>query len=290
MQVLYGLAVRILNNIPILSAGTSTYTIELPIGTTPDHHHKSRFLFGLCQRGVIRFPKQYWVAALAEISSPWGNDVMDRRKLVQSFFDVFTMGRTKVDHADLALLRPIPFVYESAGGEVYVDFTATFDFLAWIIDRAKEWYSSQHGDHFTLAVKRFIEQRSDARVIAQKRVLRKADGKFSEVDLLVYHGDCLYVIECKAYAKSRSFFRGDYEAVQQRRRRIREGVQQAVQAAEAVRFALASGELTVSGTSIIQWILCTPTQEFLHPHNEYGFVRARIPPVCTPEELIRLLS
>jgi len=157
------------------------------------------------------------------------------------------------------------------------------------LERAKEWYSTQHGDRFTLTLKKWIESHTKARVVGWKQLVESDDEK-AEVDLLIHSGSLLFVIECKAFRKSREFFRGDGDAVSYRCSLIREAVKQSEKAAAVVRNALTCGDNRIPPVERVEAVVCMPTQEYLRPFDEHGMLTTTIPRVCTPEELLRVLG
>lgn len=281
------LATQILNTLPTIDdVGDKAIILATDDGST-DYNHRLGFLFRLCHLGSLRFPREALVRRLAEVCSPWAADATSATTVLERFLTAFLVSgdHDRVD-LDLTTLRPLPFVYSSASGEVYVDLLAPLDFFAWIIERAKEWYSTQHGDQFTLALKKWIESQTAAEVVGWKMIVMDSNGRNCEVDLLVSHSMRLFAIECKAFAKSRAFFRGDPEAVRQRSGRIKGATDQAQVAASAVRDAVARGDPSIPAGADVEWLVCTPTQEYLRPPGRYGFVIENVPRVCTPEELL----
>jgi len=160
------------------------------------------------------------------------------------------------------------------------------DFLRWLVLRSKEWFSSQHGDRFTLALKRMLnEQVPGAQVLSWKDDYVAPSGERCEVDLLVEKDGVLYVIECKAYAKSRAFWLGEPRATSRRTQKVADAVRQARKAAAIVQEIADAGMYGLRRVDRVEWVACFPSQEFLKPVDKYGYLSHRIPRVCTPEEL-----
>ncbi|WP_027360610.1 hypothetical protein [Desulforegula conservatrix] len=284
-------ATQILRSLPTIDDVGDKLIILAADDGSADYNHRLGFLFRLCHLGSLRFPREALVRRLAEVRSPWATDATSATEAIERFLAAFLVCSDEDrNDIDLATLRPFPFVYSSASGEVYVDLIGSLDFFAWIIERAKEWYSTQHGDHFTLALKKWIESKTAAKVVGWKMVVRNSTGKDCEVDLLVLHSKTLFAIECKAFAKSRAFFCGDPEAVRQRSGRVKLSTDQAQVAASAVRDAVARRDSSIPAAANVEWLVCTPTQEYLRPPARYGFVIGNVPRVCTPEELLVVLA
>jgi hypothetical protein len=288
-HVLYAASRLITTTFPKIGNITKDCFELIPNDNIAEYQHRLKFLFGICQNGVLHFEREHWVKRLSEVISPWSSDSKKGKILVEEFLDAFIYSDDKYGEIDLSLLRPIPFAFQSCIGEVYFDFTTTLEFVAWILDRAKEWYSTQHGDYFTLMLKKLIESQTKAKIISWKKIIN-IDNERAEVDLLVSAGAVLYAIECKAFRKSREFIRGDLNAINYRRKRIRDSVIQAKGTLEIVRKAIEKGDISIPSITRIEWIVCTPTQEFLKPFHEHGVLTDEIPRVCTPEELLGLLT
>ncbi len=268
----------------------SNTRIELkPHDRSIKYQHELEFLFGLCQRGFIRFERNQWVQSLSNVISPWAQDTKSSQLLIEEFLGAFVFTSEDSSNIDLSLLRPIPYTFKSTSGEVYFDITATIDFISWILERAKGWYATQHGDRFTLALKQLVETKTRAQVVGWKHMVHTGDEK-AEADLLIHAGRVLFLIECKAFRKSREFFRGDYTAVRSRRNKIRESVKQLDRTVAIVRKALENGDLSIQHIERVEGMVCLPTQEFLKPINEYGMLTDTIPRVCTPEELLQVIG
>lgn len=254
--------------------------------------HKFQFMVKFYQKGFLRFPEDHLRESLSSIPiPPYSDSLINAQKLVTTFFSSFLLKEQGREKIDVASLQPIPLIYTSPSNNCYLDFLWVDDFLRYLIKRAREWFPSQHGDRFTLALKRLIKQQSTkAVVISQNREYKSSSGKRTEIDLLIKVGSILYVVECKAYAKSRQFWLGTPKAINDRLSRIKKAVNQAKKAANVLTDILKSGNLAISEVSKVEWVVCTPTQEFLKPLDIFGLLAENIPRVCTPEELINHLN
>jgi len=287
-HVLYAVSLLTLTTFPsIHSANKDRIELE-PHDGSREYQHRLDFLFGICQRAFLRFDRNHWIQRLSEITSPWATDQEKGKLLTEEFFNGFVTG-SELSNLNLSILRPIPYVFSSSSDEIYIDLTATVDFLAWILERAKEWYSTQHGDRFTLTLKKWIESQTKARVISWKKFIGSGNEK-KEADLLVHSGSSLFSIECKAFRKSRNFFRGDSSEISYRRNRIKKAVQQSKETVAVIQNALKFGNERLPAVESVEAVVCTPTQEYLIPFDEYGMLTDNIPRVCTPEELIQVLN
>ena len=104
------------------------------------------------------------------------------------------------------------------------------------------------------------------------------------------NGKRLYVIECKAYAQSQQFFRGDPDAVQQQSSRLNFAYKQAETAAEAIKQEITLPDSPLNGQLDVQFCVCAPSQQFVRPFSRFGWLSDAVPKVCTPEELISVLQ
>jgi hypothetical protein len=174
---------------------------------------------------------------------------------------------------------------------VYVDVQATGDFLRDLVGKGKEWFATQHGDRFTLAVKRRVErERPEVEVVGWKQEVRADDGHQVECDLLLATKSTLLVVECKAFEKSAQFYRGDRKAVRFRSLKLKKALGQAREGATAVQQAVARADISIPKRARVEAVVCTPAQEFVHPVGAFGFIAPEIPRICTPEELLSALS
>lgn len=255
----------------------------------PSTNPRVAFLFGLLQRGFVRFPREHLEQALSNV-------VIDllpgpRAEWVHAFFDAFVLKPEARDQIDVLSLELPPIAWITPGGHCYFDFVLFDDFIRTLLTSAREWYATAHGDRFNLLLKTMIEAGApEAVVVGAKREIVTAAEEAAVPDLLVRSGRVLYVVECKAFSKSRAFWRGDLDALYQRTGRIAAAVKQAEHAAALVRQALHDGTLDLAGVEEVQWAVCGPTQEFLLPPDRYGFLAAGVPRVCTHEEFLSVLE
>lgn len=285
LQVFVGLSAQCLHAFPPLEMAS-------PDGwrTDADPSSDSRvaFLFGLLQKGFVRFPREHLEQALSNVII----DLLPgpREEWVHAFFDAFVLKPEAREGIDVLSLELPPIAWVTPGGHCYFDLVLFDDFIRTLLTSAREWYSTAHGDRFHLLLKMMIEAGApEAAVVGAKRKVVTAAEEVAVPDLLVRSGRVLYVVECKAFSKSRAFWRGDLEALYQRTRRIAEAVGQAQQAAAVVTKALHDGTLEVEGVEQVQWAVCGPSQEFLLPPDRYGVLAPDVPRVCTHEEFVSVL-
>jgi hypothetical protein len=273
------------------SSNHDSFTLNLaPDDGSADYAHKLGFTFRLLRTGYLRFPREYWISALGAIPSPWADTETRRQELVEEFLNAFTVVPGRRDQIDLSVLRPYPLVCQAPSGQIYFDLRGTIDFFRDLVEAGKVWFSSQHGDRFTLSLKSRIEtQTQNATVVGWKAKVRNRSGGKTECDLLVKARGRLYVIECKAHAHSERFFRGDPDAVQQLGSRLASDYRQAKAAAEAVKHEVSLSDSHLDRTLDVEFCVCTPSQQFIRPCDKFGWLHDGVPRICTPEELITIL-
>jgi len=289
-SVLAALTELVDHSIPRIDGATDRGLVLQPDDGSPEYDQRLGFLFALCQKGYLRFPGNHWKRSLGAVQTPWTQAGQTTGEVyAEQFLASCLITQNEARSIDLSTLRPVPWLHQSPSGEVYFDLTATGDALAELLDKAKEWYASQHGDRFTLSLKRYIEAQTNSVILAGRQIYT-VGAERCEVDLLVRAGKCLYVVECKAYAKSRAYFRGHRSAVMSRKGRVRQAVRQAEKAARFVAGHLDRVAPGLPEDIAIEWVVCTPTQEYLTPLDEFGLLDEGIPRVCTPEEFVAVLN
>ena len=212
-------------------------------------------------------------------------------KLVNEFLDNFSLTEDMQDTIDVMHASPCPVAFTSPAGEAYFDLVMLMPFIESVLERGKEWYGTRHGDRFTLLVKGFLqEQVSGIEILDARKEYRTSSGERSEVDLLLMTDARLIVVECKAYAKSKTFMLGSSTAVSQRNSKHSDWVAQARKAAKVITECMETGAYKLPKARKTEWIVCTPAQEFIKPLGRYGMLTEEIPRICTPEELVTYLK
>ncbi|HKP74162.1 MAG TPA: NERD domain-containing protein [Longimicrobiaceae bacterium] len=289
LQTLHACGTRTMESFPTISLSASNLLLE-GSGIDPQFEHKLSFMVSLCRRGFLRFPVDHLKEQLATVPlAPEIGSGQAGAGLVERFFKSFALERAVAGRIDVERLEPVPVLYTSPGGQCYLDFVAVPDFLRWIVVESRQWYQSQHGDHFNLALKRHIQAEvGHIEVLGKRKEFRAPNGDRAQVDLLVRSSAGLYVVECKAYAKPRDFWLGDPRAVRARTRRIKEGVEQAARAARVVQAVALAGdpESEIGRDEVVDWVVCMPSQEFIKPLDRFGLLDVGVPKICTPEELV----
>jgi hypothetical protein len=236
---------------------------------------KLKFLYSLCEKGALFFPEKHLVTATSKYPYKDGPK-QTAKKRVAAFTTRLTQDFSpeKIVVADLNFF---PFIFKSRSGMCFVNMSNAMDFFAHVLETSKLWFASQHGDRFTLFAKNYLEKNVPAiriegqNVLLQKKLLS---------DLVVIAGNTVYSIECKAYSKGKAFNKGSIAAFNQRNSMIAKGVKQAKKNCDQ----LARSDHFAAGYQYV-WILCTASNEFIHPYDKYGLLDVDVPKVCTVEEL-----
>lgn len=289
LHVLTALSVLICHSSPQLVKRTGGLGF-LPSETAKITEQRIEFAFGLARKGFLRFPRASLPYELGRVITPLSHDQKEGERLANAFLDAFLIDPDRARDMDVIAAKNIPFLHLSTDGQVYIDLLLVGDFLGAVIDGGKDWYAAQHGDRFVLDLKRWLDEIAPGSVVgARIPVPLPYCAAPSDVDLLVQRGGTLITIECKAYAKSRDFMIGAPRAVTARRGKIREAARQAKRTFEAFRRQVAAGQTEFPATSQVDWLVCSPTVEFLKPLSENGMFNETMARIVTPEELLQIL-
>jgi hypothetical protein len=290
-DVLQSASTLILRSIPVPDEPEEALAFDATLGDG-DFANSFSFMLSLCRKGFVRLPEQHLRERLTQVMIKAGSTSLEEATAcINSFFQAFCLREPGVGRLDVVRLEPLPILYTSPSRHCYLDLVWMDDFLRWLVVRSKEWFSSQHGDRFTLTLKRMLNERAlGAQVLSQKNAYVAPSGARCEVDLLVEKAGVLYAIECKAYAKSRAFWLGEPQAISQRTQKLADAVQQAKKAAAIVQEAANAGLYDLPRLYRVEWVVCLPSQEFLNPVDKYGYLSYPTPRVCTPEELASHLA
>ncbi len=289
LHVLTALAVQIFHSSPQLDLSRERPGFT-PSGTPEDTEHRIGFAFGLARKGFLRLPRATLPYSFGQVRSPLAPDQDEGERLTTAFLDAFLVGPERARAMDVIAAKATPFFHLSADEMVYIDLLLVGDFLAGVIEGAKEWYASQHGDRFVVNLKSWLDEAAPGCVAGARIPVALLDTTArSDIDLLVRRGDTLITVECKAYAKSRAFMVGHPRAITDRRGKIREAARQAQRTCEAYRRQVAAGQTEFSPGTPVEWLVCSPTVEFLKPLGENGLFSEATPRIVTPEELLEIL-
>jgi len=286
LKFLTALASLLARSVPRVDLNASTIS---GVAGHQAFEHELRFLYSISRTGFLRMPKTYLVEQISECI-PDNFPAGDLPAQVQNIIDTFLMTSETARSLDVTDPARVPFIHQSTEENIYVDILLLPDFLHGLLESGKRWYSSQHGDRYTLALMRWIELAATGAAVRAKRPVRLDDGSMGDVDLLIHSQNVLWAVECKALGKSPAFMRGEPEAIQRRRSKVREAVRQAKRAASALQEEISEGRTEFPGDTHVRWLVCTPTVEFLVPLDEYGFAMEGIPNVLTPEELLEVAT
>lgn len=250
--------------------------------------HNLNFTFDLYQTAYLRRTRAAWISELSRVTSPWAPTREAAAEAAERFLAACTVTPEARQQIDLRTLRPHPIMFVASSGGYYFDLAAVAPWLEGLVEDAQRWWESQHGDRFALALKQYLVRRVGVDAVRARWSFTDDRGRRRVADLAVVIGEKVYCIECKAFAKSASFFRGDPAAVSSRTQRIKKALDQATEAADAVRDG--RSELRAPAIRDVVALVCTPSQEFLKPPGRFGWLARGIPAVCTPEELAHVVE
>lgn len=142
---------------------------------------------------------------------------------------------------------------------------------------------------FGMILRAGYQSASGAEIVSWKALYAGSSGT-KEIDLVIKKGRTLYAVECKAFTKSREYWLGDPRATASRTSKINKAVNQAKTGAATIETALNSNSVDIPDITQVEWVVCSPTQEFIKPWDKYGFLSQDISRVCTPEEFVAHLN
>lgn len=286
IQLLYGLTENITATFPIFTDYSEDgLACDLDL-SEQDTHRRVAFFFSLCQSGYLRFNVDYISSEVIRYQCPTNQTIVTQKDIENLIIKIDNFFKNNSDVVEVFSFKMRPFIYLSSNGICYIEIPSLVDFCNWLVSKGKEWYSTQHGDKFTFYVAELIGKRcKEAKVIScKKKFTDHKNRQIAETDIIIEYANCLYIIECKAYAKNYKYWRGDRNEITRRSAQVAEAVKQAKSTISRVQ-----GEQLFLDKKV-DWIVCTPSQEFLHPIDMYGMLAIDVPKVCTPGELVKFLS
>ncbi|MFT3907951.1 MAG: NERD domain-containing protein [Ferruginibacter sp.] len=292
IQTYYALSQLIISTIPFDQIDFLNGKIILNSDPSkPEDNHRLHFFFGICHKAYLRFQLNYLKSQLSIVHKhPLIATEKTTKELIEDFFNTFLLDESKKNSIDLLQLNNPPIIFLNQDGMCYWDLQYFYDFFRGLIEKSKNWFASQHGDRFTLTIKSYLQKElQELNVIFFNKVMYFRNEKF-EIDLLIHYKSKIFLIEAKAYAKNRDFWNGYRHAITDRSAKINEAVKQVSRANELLHNCIKNGAITnLPEHNSIEWVLCFPEQEFLHPLDKFGTING-IPRVCTLEELVRIIN
>lgn len=282
-----------MNSVPCFEGGRTGDIRLLPGNDKSEEQWKRdvQFLLSFTRKGYFRFPLDMWLNMMSWIRSPWAESEVVSRELTEEFFQNFCLNEDRRAKIEVSAMFPMPFCFRTSSNWIYVDVQHTEDFLVHLLHSGKDWFATQHGDRFTLALKRLIQtKRPEVDILGWKQKIPTGAKGSIECDLLLATKTALWVIECKAFGKSPEYYRGDHEAVRWRLSKLHNAFEQAQKQSVAIRQAITNGNYSLPKRDRVETVVCTPVQEFIYPVDAFGFITGNIPRICTPEELLEALT
>lgn len=289
LHFMTALATLIHHSSPTINSSGENYYLE-PQASPQELEHSIGFVFGLARKGYLRLPAASVIESMSRVRTTFAAEAETGKRLAKEFIDAFRFRPDQVDLIDPSIAHHTPFLHQSTDDYLYIDLLLLWDFLAGVLEGGKQWFAGQHGDRFTLDLKRWLDVEAPGSVLAAKVPVPLPNGAMSDIDLLVKGPNAIWIVECKAYGKSPEFLIGSPTAVAARRRRIRAAVQQADRIAEVFSAHVTAGQTDLAPGTKVAALVCTPSVEFLKPLEEYGMISTTLPRVVTPEELLEFLA
>jgi len=147
------------------------------------------------------------------------------------------------------------------------------------------------GDDFEDEVEKYLKLNiADFRPWICHRKLQFLSGVQRDIDVSFLFGRMLFVIECKAFSVPPAFDRGEPGALQTRKRKIDDALNQV----DTLCQLLSKGrrgknfEIPDTVTHIIS-IAASPFPEYIDTRSDQYFLTPSIPRVCTPEEIAEFI-
>jgi hypothetical protein len=116
------------------------------------------------------------------------------------------------------------------------------------------------------------------------------DGQSREIDAAFERGKILVIVECKANARSIGYERGDLAALNFRRGKFEEALNQVDDKADWLSLHSKGANYDIRQYEGILPVVVTPFKEFMPSLNGRYWIEKELPRVLTPDELERLLG
>ncbi|MCB0521410.1 MAG: hypothetical protein H6577_17940 [Lewinellaceae bacterium] len=291
VQTFFALSQNIIGTIPFHQISYKENGIQIDADLTKSEDiHRLSFFFSICHTAYLSFNLDRFKSELSKIKKhPLIGTEKSEDELISDFFNTFLLDKSKMEKIGILDITNPPVIFLNQDNTCYWDLQYFYDFIRTLIENSKNWFSSQHGDRFTLTIKSYIESEiPNLQTIFFNKLLKYKDQNF-EIDLLFYYNSKLYLIEAKAYAKNRDFWNGYRTEVVSRTGKINNSVYQVKRSFDLLQKCFRDGLLDdVPEYNELFWIVCMPEQEYIHPIDKYGLING-IPRVCTLEELSKII-
>lgn len=292
IQTYYALSQRIKKSIPFHKINVINGRIEVASDLDdPVDNKQLNFFFSICHTAYLRFHLNTFKSELCEVEKhPLISTEKTKEELVEDFFDTFLLDDLKRERIDFQEVNNPPVIFLNQNEMCYWDLQYFYDFFRGLVENSKNWLSTQHGDRFTLMIKSYLEKEIPglSTILFKKKM--NFEKELFEIDLLVQFKSKYFLIEAKAFAKNRDFWNGYRKAVTYRSARIDKAVKQVLKTHDLLIQYIKAGRFEkISDHRLIEWVVCLPEQEYLHPLNKHGLIND-MPKVCTMEELVKIIT
>lgn len=148
------------------------------------------------------------------------------------------------------------------------------------------------GRQFEIALCDWLKTRVTCEHLFRPGTKLKREGRvLGDVDLSFRHGSVGYVVECKAYSANLRLLRGDRGALRKRWYYVEDWIAQASRTVKRISEHPSGDNYRLAdGIEYLVPVVCSPNVEPIWPLDGRHMITARIPRVCTPNELVKLLG
>jgi len=147
------------------------------------------------------------------------------------------------------------------------------------------------GDDFENEVESYLRLSfSDFKPWICHRKLQFLSGLERDVDVSFIVGEVLFIVECKAFSVAPAFGRGEEQALQTRQEKIDAALKQADTLCELLSKERRGRNFELGqGVTHIIAIVASPFPEYVSKASGKYFLTAKIPRVCTPQEIVEFI-
>lgn len=196
----------------------------------------------------------------------------------------WTLTEEKKDIIDLIYPGPHSIFLPYGEDRLFIDYV-------WISRRLFDlfWNCKIKDENFKGTALELFIQKQNKRVLPTKPC-KTYDGKEKQIDASFEKEDILLIVECKAITRSIAFDRGTKEALQFRKEKYNEAIEQVDEKAEWLIKNKNGTNFDISKYKKIIPIVITPFKEYIRTDERKYWLSDKIPRILTPFELIELIE
>jgi hypothetical protein len=202
---------------------------------------------------------------------------------IKRFFQSFTRTDENKKNVDLTTRGPRFLVIPISSDKILIDFSSIYS----ILSSCMHFIGSKEvtkGTMFEDSVEKILP--NNFKIWHKRKKLKTYDGVVKEIDLSFLNRNCLFICELKCINRSFDFEIGTKKALKWREKKL----QQAIKEVEEKEIFLAKNPIGKNYAipdyvDAILGVVVTPFVEYVWSTNDYYWLTADIPRICTPEEL-----